>query len=433
MDSTKKAEFAIKIPPQVEWILKKLRDSGYEAFAVGGCVRDTILNRTPGDWDITTSAKPMEVKAVFGKTVDTGLQHGTVTVIRDHVGYEITTYRIDGEYEDGRHPREVAFTSDLKEDLRRRDFTINAMAYSPETGLVDIFGGLEDLENRTIRCVGNAIERFTEDALRIMRAVRFASQLDFAIEEETYRALSGIAPNLAHVSKERIQVELTKTLLSGRPQGVMIMEDTGMSPYMTAGFPAIFSKAGESGIKLEERLKRSAFLPREKSLRYAVFLGHLGEKGACTILKELKLDNDTIRRVKTLVRFMEEALPGDGPSLRRMMSQMEDSLFDSLLLMRKTVFPDQMEDVRKTEARCRRVRERGDCIRLKDLAVTGNDLIAAGMKPGKEMGERLRYLFELVLTEPALNDRESLLKAAFDARKEQTDARPDHTEKNKIH
>ena len=229
MDITKKAEFTIKIPPQVEWILKKLRDSGYEAFAVGGCVRDTILNRIPGDWDITTSAKPVEVKAVFGKTVDTGLQHGTVTVIRDHVGYEITTYRIDGEYEDGRHPREVEFTSDLREDLRRRDFTINAMAYSPETGLVDIFGGMEDLKNRTIRCVGNAVERFGEDALRIMRAVRFASQLDFSIEEETYRALSGIAPNLAHVSKERIQVELTKTLLSGRPQGVLVMEDTDVS------------------------------------------------------------------------------------------------------------------------------------------------------------------------------------------------------------
>ena len=141
-----KEDFVIELPSQVEWILKKLRDRGYEAFAVGGCVRDTILNRKPGDWDITTSARPEQVKAVFGKTVDTGLQHGTVTVIRDHVGYEITTYRIDGEYEDGRHPKEVEFTADLREDLRRRDFTINAMAYSHETGLVDIFGGLEDLK-----------------------------------------------------------------------------------------------------------------------------------------------------------------------------------------------------------------------------------------------------------------------------------------------
>ena len=239
-----KEDFVIELPSQVEWILKKLRDRGYEAFAVGGCVRDTILNRKPGDWDITTSARPEQVKAVFGKTVDTGLQHGTVTVIRDHVGYEITTYRIDGEYEDGRHPKEVEFTADLREDLRRRDFTINAMAYSHETGLVDIFGGLEDLKAGRIRCVGNSLERFTEVALRIMRAVRFAAQLNFTIEEETWRALSAIAPNLSHVSKERIQTELTKTLLSGNPQGVLAMEETGMSPYMTQSFPDIFSESG---------------------------------------------------------------------------------------------------------------------------------------------------------------------------------------------
>ena len=259
-----KEDFVIELPSQVEWILKKLRDRGYEAFAVGGCVRDTILNRKPGDWDITTSARPEQVKAVFGKTVDTGLQHGTVTVIRDHVGYEITTYRIDGEYEDGRHPKEVEFTADLREDLRRRDFTINAMAYSHETGLVDIFGGLEDLKAGRIRCVGNAMERFTEDALRIMRAVRFAAQLNFTIEEETWRALSAIAPNLSHVSKERIQTELTKTLLSGNPQGVLAMEETGMSPYMTQSFPDIFSEAKSRGICLEERLRRSAELPAEK-------------------------------------------------------------------------------------------------------------------------------------------------------------------------
>ena len=295
-----KEDFVIELPSQVEWILKKLRDRGYEAFAVGGCVRDTILNRKPGDWDITTSARPEQVKAVFGKTVDTGLQHGTVTVIRDHVGYEITTYRIDGEYEDGRHPKEVEFTADLREDLRRRDFTINAMAYSHETGLVDIFGGLEDLKAGRIRCVGNAMERFTEDALRIMRAVRFAAQLNFTIEEETWRALSAIAPNLSHVSKERIQTELTKTLLSGNPQGVLAMEKTGMSPYMTQSFPDIFSEAKSRGICLEERLRRSAELPAEKYFRYGALLAHLGEKKTETILRELKLDNHTIRSAKTL-------------------------------------------------------------------------------------------------------------------------------------
>lgn len=408
-----KTEFKIQLPPQVEWILRKLRDRGHEAFAVGGCVRDTILNRTPGDWDITTSARPEQVKAVFGKTVDTGLQHGTVTVIRDHVGYEITTYRIDGEYEDGRHPKEVEFTADLREDLRRRDFTINAMAYSHETGLVDIFGGLEDLKARRICCVGDAMERFTEDALRIMRAVRFAAQLDFTIEEETWLALSRIAPNLSHVSKERIQTELTKTLLSGKPQGVLAMEETGMSPYMTKTFPEIFSEAEKQGISLEERLKRSGKLPREKYFRYGALLAHLGEKRAEMILKELKLDNHTIRSAKTLIAFSGLPLPAEEAAVRKVMSQMEDWLFDAFLLFERCLFSENAEQAGRAEELCRQIRTRGDCIRMKDMKVTGNDLIEAGVKQGKAVGEALARLFEAVLEEPRKNSREELLSMAL--------------------
>lgn len=408
-----KEDFVIELPPQVEWILKKLRDRGYEAFAVGGCVRDTILNRKPGDWDITTSARPDQVKAVFGKTVDTGLKHGTVTVIRDHVGYEITTYRIDGEYEDGRHPRQVEFTADLREDLRRRDFTINAMAYSHETGLVDIFGGLEDLKAGRIRCVGNAMERFTEDALRIMRAVRFAAQLNFAIEEETWRALSAIAPNLSHVSKERIQTELTKTLLSGNPQGVLAMDETGMSPYMTKTFPELFSEAERQGICLEERLRRSAELPAEKYFRYGALLAHLGEKRAETVLRELKLDNHTIRSAKTLAAFSGLPLPADEAGVRKAMSQMEDWLFDAFLLFEKCLFPESREQAEQAEELCRRIRGRGDCIRMKDMKVTGNDLMEAGVKPGKTVGETLARLFLAVLEEPQKNSREELLSMAL--------------------
>lgn len=408
-----KEDFVIELPSQVEWILKKLRDRGYEAFAVGGCVRDTILNRKPGDWDITTSARPEQVKAVFGKTVDTGLQHGTVTVIRDHVGYEITTYRIDGEYEDGRHPKEVEFTADLREDLRRRDFTINAMAYSHETGLVDIFGGLEDLKAGRIRCVGNAMERFTEDALRIMRAVRFAAQLNFTIEEETWRALSAIAPNLSHVSKERIQTELTKTLLSGNPQGVLAMEKTGMSPYMTQSFPDIFSEAKSRGICLEERLRRSAELPAEKYFRYGALLAHLGEKKTETILRELKLDNHTIRSAKTLAAFFGLPLPTEEAAVRRTMSQMEDWLFDAFLIFERNLFPERRELAEQAETLCRRIRERGDCVRMKDMKVTGNDLMEAGVKPGKTVGETLARLFAEVLEDPQKNSREELLSMAL--------------------
>ena len=197
----------IQVPAPVEQIIKQLNHCGYEACAVGGCVRDSLLGREPGDWDITTSAHPEQVKAVFRRTIDTGIAHGTVTVMIDKTGYEVTTYRIDGEYEDGRHPKEVEFTPDLIQDLKRRDFTINAMAYSPETGIVDAFGGMEDLKAGIIRCVGNPIDRFTEDALRILRAVRFSAQLGFEIEAETYEAIKTMVPNLRHISRERIQME----------------------------------------------------------------------------------------------------------------------------------------------------------------------------------------------------------------------------------
>ena len=176
----------IFMPPQVERILERLNEKGFEAYAVGGCVRDSLLGRQPEDWDITTSARPEQVKALFRRTIDTGILHGTVTVMMDGAGYEVTTYRIDGEYADGRHPKQVVFTPDLLEDLKRRDFTINAMAYSPETGIVDAFGGMEDLKAGIIRCVGNPIDRFTKDALRILRAVRFSAQLGFEIEAEPW-------------------------------------------------------------------------------------------------------------------------------------------------------------------------------------------------------------------------------------------------------
>ena len=220
---------SMQIPVHVEQIIHTLNSHGYEAFAVGGCVRDTLLGRKPGDWDITTSARPEQVKALFRRTIDTGIQHGTVTIMMDRTGYEVTTYRIDGEYEDGRHPKQVEFTSDLLEDLRRRDFTINAMAYSHVTGIVDAFDGVADLKARRIRCVGNAMERFTEDALRILRAIRFSAQLDFEIEKETFEAISVIAPNLAKVSKERIQMELTKLLCSEHPEKIREVYETGIS------------------------------------------------------------------------------------------------------------------------------------------------------------------------------------------------------------
>ena len=395
----------IEMPVQVEEILGKLREHGYEEFAVGGCVRDAILGRIPGDWDITTSAHPEEVKQVFGHTIDTGLQHGTVTVMRDHIGYEITTYRIDGEYEDGRHPKEVVFTAELREDLRRRDFTINAMAYSHETGIVDIFGGTEDLAARRIRCVGDAGERFTEDALRILRAVRFSAQLGFSIEEMTWQALCGLAPSLVHVSKERVQVELTKTLLSDRPEYIWKTEAAGLAPYISKTFPEVFAAWKErkciSGA--------AAHLPAEKALRWAYFLAPAGEESCVRVLRELKMDNDTIDKAKILSRFAFTQIEPEEVSVRRAMSAMEDMVFDWLLLLQEVLMPERMDAVEMVRSLAKQIRERGDCIRLKTLAVTGKDLIQAGIQPGPALGKTLHLLFEKVLENPAWNEKDRLL------------------------
>lgn len=394
------------MPVQVEEILTRLREHGYEAYAVGGCVRDAILGRIPGDWDITTSAHPDEVKRVFGHTIDTGLQHGTVTVMRDHIGYEITTYRIDGEYEDGRHPKEVVFTRELREDLRRRDFTINAMAYSHETGIVDIFGGAEDLAEHRIRCVGDAIERFTEDALRILRAVRFSAQLDFSIEKATWKALCELAPSLVHVSKERIQVELTKTLLSDRPEFIWKTEAAGLAPYITKTFSDVFAAWN---VRYDNFAGTAAHLPMKKALRWAYFLAPAGEKICIKVLKELKMDNDTIDKAKVLSRFAYEEIRSDESSVRHVMSAMEDDVFDWLLLLKEVLMPECACEIQNIRDLAKKIRERGDCIRLKDLAVTGKDLIQAGIKPGPELGKKLQILFEKVLEDPKCNTREKLL------------------------
>ena len=399
----------INIPSNVEWILNTLRAHGYEAFAVGGCVRDTMLGRTPGDWDITTSARPEQVKAVFRHTVDTGLQHGTVTVLKDHTGYEVTTYRIDGEYEDGRHPKSVEFTAELREDLRRRDFTINAMAYSHETGVVDLFGGMEDLEQGVIRCVGNPVDRFTEDALRILRAIRFSAQLGFEIEQGTRDALALIAPNLKNVSKERIMTELTKLLLSSHPERMRLVFETGMFPYIAEHFDEAVTDWEQ-----EEEFLRAAgeLLPETKAVRWVAFLKELAPKEAAGIMTALKSDNDTRDRVRTLTDWFDRPISPEPAGVRRAMSAMTDEEFDDLLRLREvawTVRHSRSGDPRVLAALRDEIRARGDCIRLKDLAVTGRDLIEAGIRPGKQLGQILGDLFACVLEEPEKNRKETLL------------------------
>lgn len=436
----------IQIPAAAQEIVEKLCEHGYEAYLVGGCVRDMLLGREPGDWDITTSAKPEEVKAVFRRTVDTGIQHGTVTVMMGKEGYEVTTFRIDGDYTDGRHPDSVTFTPDLIEDLKRRDFTINAMAYNRDRGLVDAFGGRKDLEDGVICCVGAAEERFTEDALRILRAIRFSAQLGFEIEEHTENAIKKIAPNLVHVSRERVQVELTKLLISPLPGRIRQVYETGISPWVSETFHRIPEISGGSCFHIPSSV------PAEKSLRWAVFMRKCEPKEAVLVLKALKLDNDTIYRVKTLVQWIKVSLCGEPTEdsiqsdkddaaiqagylkkelskhndriktgLRRAMSRMEPELFDDLLRVKLCLAeecPPAAECLRALCSLRDEIRRDGDCISLKMLAVTGNDLIKAGMKPGKEVGTRLQQFLELVLEDPVRNTKEyllSLLSSVSDA------------------
>lgn len=434
----------LKIPEKAEFIINKLEHAGFEAYAVGGCVRDSILGRTPDDWDITTSAKPEQVKALFRRTVDTGLQHGTVTVLIEKEGFEVTTYRVDGEYEDGRHPKEVTFTASLEEDLKRRDFTINAMAYNPSSGLVDLFGGLEDIERKIIRCVGDPMERFTEDALRIMRAVRFSAQLGFRIEEKTKAGLSVIAPNLRNVSAERIQVELVKLLTSPHPDYLRTAWETGITKEFLPEFDACMNTEQNTPHHCytvgEHTLHSLLNVPCDKVLRLTMLLhdigkprvkttdesgrdhfkthGPLGEKMAKEILRRLKFDNDTIRKVGHLVKWHDYRPENTPISVRRALNKIGEELFPSYILVQKADMlaqsayrrTEKMERIEKVEALYREIMERKECISLKTLAVTGSDLIAEGIKPGKEIGEILNTLLEKVLEEPELNKKEILLK-----------------------
>ena len=388
----------IQLPYEVEWVIGKIRDAGYEAFAVGGCVRDTLLGRTPEDWDVTTSARPEAVKAIFERTVDTGLQHGTVTVLKNRKGYEVTTYRIDGEYHDGRHPDSVEFTPDLLEDLKRRDFTINAMAYSHETGIVDEFGGMEDLKVGIVRCVGRPEDRFTEDALRLLRALRFSAQLGFEIEESTYAAIKTIAPNLAKVSKERVQAELTKLLLSAHPERILLLKETGLSVQIVPGFDAVFAPA------LFSKLSR---LPAEKPLRWAGFLLCQSAKQAEAVLKGLKMDNETIGNVSRMIEGAKETLPLEKPAIRRAMSRYTPYQLEGALKLKELMGSPDAEEIRRLREEI--IRD-GDCVSLKDLAVKGRDLLEAGVERGPMVGEILNHLFDLVLLHPEKNDRELLLK-----------------------
>lgn len=438
----------IQLPEKVNMIISTLQTHGYEAYAVGGCVRDSILGRIPDDWDITTSATPLETKQLFKRTFDTGIEHGTITVLIDKEAFEVTTYRVDGKYEDSRHPSEVTFTRSLKEDLLRRDFTINAMAYNDAEGLVDIFGGIEDLQNKTIRCVGNARERFGEDALRILRAVRFAAQLGFEIEEETREGIIELAPTLANISAERIQVELIKMLVSPNPGLLRTAYELGITKVILPEFDELMKTTQETPHHMytvgEHTLKAIESVRPDKILRLTMLFHDIAkpkmktidEKGVAhfkmhdvegvgmtkTILRRLKFDNDTLGKVTKLVQFHDYRIPAEPKRVRRAMNKIGEELFPYYLEVRTAdtlaqseyLREEKLQNIRDMKVCYHEILEKKECVSLKDLAVTGSDLIADGMKPGKEIGFVLNQLLEMVLENPQLNTKARLLDIVGD-------------------
>ena len=393
----------IKLPAKVKYIISRLEKNGYEAYAVGGCVRDSILDRIPEDWDITTSAKPEEVKKLFPATIDTGLQHGTVTVVIEKEGYEVTTFRLDGDYSDGRHPDRVAFTSSLTEDLKRRDFTINAMAYSENTGLIDKFDGEKDLEDGIIRAVGDAEERFSEDALRMLRAIRFAGQLNFDIAEKTFDAIKKLSPNISKVSVERIAKELEKLLLSGNPEYIGLVYEAGIFEVIAPEIAELFKK--EEIYNSIEAVRRASY-PEKKGLyqiRTALFLERMGADSAAKLLKRFKLDNDTINTVKKLIGLLQRDIETSALEMRRTVKDAGHKIMPILLEARRA------KGLCNNSELYRKIIERGECTSVSELKVNGRDLIEAGVPKGVMIGETLERLLESVIEHPELNTRESLL------------------------
>ncbi len=458
------------VPPEgVAKILKVLSGQGFEAYLVGGCVRDAVMGREPKDWDIATDARPEEVGRLFEKTADTGIKHGTISVILGNKCYEVTTFRIDGGYADSRHPDRVEFTSRLEDDLRRRDFTINAMAWDPERGIIDPFGGMRDISDRVIRTVGKPADRFGEDALRMLRAIRFAAVLGFGIEAGT---LDGIRQNsslISRISAERIREELTAVLVSDDPGKFMLLSDTGLLRYILPEIDECLAPDGSRTGILEHRLNSVTAADADMCLRWAMLLhdtgrctdaGNDGSTGdlelpetenrtkyeeckeyeeseeyedsadaaetAGIILERLRFDNKSKNRILHLIRHLDMRIEPERSAVARAVLKVGKDIFADLLKAKRAHIQavlhhsssvdasEELHRLERTEAVYRSLLEGGYCLSLKELAIDGNDLKRLGFRKGVEIGETLDDLLGRVIDEPGVNKKEILEKMALD-------------------
>lgn len=439
-----KMKFNIKLPEEAENIINRLDEFGYEAYVVGGCVRDSILGRTPNDWDICTSALPDKVMEIFAdyEVIPTGLKHGTVAIVINHTPYECTTFRIDGNYSDSRRPDSVEFTTDIIQDLSRRDFTINAMAYNPKTGLVDPFGGTQDIMIKAIRCVGNADDRFNEDALRVMRAIRFASVYGFMIEEDTSRAIHRNVELLNNIAVERINVELCKLLCGRGVLDILLDYSDVISTIIPEIKPCIgFNQNNRyhqytiydhiahavSNYTGQDLIVKVALLLHDigKPLCYTEdengghFYGH-GQPSrdiAEVIVKRLKFDNYTQKNVIELVLYHDSVIEPTVKVVKRWLNKIGEEQLFRLLDIRMADILAHAEGTQTSRIeRCASVRRIAEdiiaseqCFKLKDLAVNGNDLMTAGVPKGKEIGSTLNWLLDMVINGEVNNEKEELL------------------------
>lgn len=437
----------IHIPTGARKIIARLEQHGYEAYIVGGCVRDSLMGKRPSDWDICTSARAEEMMALFEdkRVIPTGIQHGTLTILAEDGAYEVTTFRIDGEYLDHRHPKSVAFTRELAEDLSRRDFTINAMAWHPERGLIDLFGGVEDLRDRLVRAVGDPVQRFNEDGLRMLRMVRFATVLDFDYDPATYDAVRKQGHLLQYISKERIQVELNKILLAAHPaRGLEDLYTLGMYPYIipkmchTVGFAQrgghhfldVFEHSLLAvGVIAPELVLRLTMLLHDigkpfvwdssESLSYDRFDDHaaVSAKLAGKILRDLKYDNATRKDVVELIAHHNDILLPDPVNVRRALARLGELQTRRLVQVKVAdlIAHDLAGEREKILALFAEISDvidevvaRGDCTSVKALAIGGQDMMALGLS-GRAIGQMLNAALELVLEKPEMNTRETLL------------------------
>jgi len=390
----------IMLPEYIENIIERIEIFGYEGYAVGGCVRDSLLKREPKDWDVTASALPCEIKKIFSdkKVIDTGEAHGTETVVEKGQNVEITTYRFDGEYKDARHPEKVEFTSDIREDLARRDFTVNAMAYNEKDGLIDIFGGEKDLKNGILRCVGDAEKRFSEDALRIMRMYRFCSELGFEIEEKSRDGAKKCAGLLGKISKERISAELFKLLLGKNAvRALIMMQEDGVLSEILGGITI-----GEENLVMLERACYTL------NVRIAVlFYGNLQGDEAEKLLRNLKSPNKVSKGSSDILRFADELCYREKNGIRMDLRKYGEDLSRELYC-----FAEAKDGERNLCDALEEELNSGNAFSLGGLAVNGEDLMKEGIAEGYDIGKILNMLLDKIIEEPELNEKDKLIKIA---------------------